>query len=75
MGCICASLEQSIEDEFSSKEEDILMKEVCWANLRYQQSMGCCQLQGNGALGKKIIKCVCVHELLLSFFKKLCADP
>ena len=61
MGCICSSLEQRIENEFSPKEEDILKKEVFWANLQYRKlRTGCCPWQGNGALGKKIIKCVSV---------------
>ena len=28
----------------------IIEKEICWANLQYQRSAGCCQVQGNGAL-------------------------
>lgn len=48
MGCCCAKLEEEVNDKF--QESQIIAKEMFWANLRYQRSTGCCQVQGNGAL-------------------------
>lgn len=48
MGCCCGKLEGRVNDKFS--EDQIIAKEIFWANLEYQRSTGCCQIQGNGAL-------------------------
>lgn len=43
----------------------IIEKEILWANLQYQRSVGCCQRKGNGAL-------VLTSDLL--WFNFLCSD-
>ena len=48
MGCCCARMEERVNEKFA--ESQIILREMCWANLRYQRSTGCCQIQGNGAL-------------------------
>ena len=46
MGCCCAKLEERVNGKFQGSQ--IIVKEMFWANLRYQRSAGCCQVQGNG---------------------------
>ena len=49
MGCCCAKLERRVNEKFHEGQQ-IIAKEIYWANLRYQRNTGCCQVQGNGAL-------------------------
>ena len=48
MGCCCGRLEERVNENFH--ESQIIAKEIFWANLQYQRSIGCCQVKGNGAL-------------------------
>lgn len=48
MGCCCVTLEKRVSEKFH--EDQIIAKEIFWADLRYQRSKGCCQTRGNGAL-------------------------
>ena len=48
MGCYCGKLEERVNVMF--EENQIIAKEIFWANLEYQRSTGCCQIKGNGAL-------------------------
>ena len=63
MGCCCAKLEDDVNLRFN--ENQIIAKEMFWANLQYQRSTGCCQVQGNGAL-------VLTSDVL--WFKLLCCS-
>ena len=63
MGCCCGILEDRVNERFN--ENQIIAKETFWANLQYQRSIGCCQIQGNGAL-------VLTSDML--WFNLLCPD-
>ena len=63
MGCCCGKLEERVNEMF--EENQIIAKEIFWANLEYQRSTGCCQTKGNGAL-------VLTSDVL--WFTLLCPD-
>ena len=48
MGCCCRKLEERINELFEPNK--IIAKEIFWANLEYQRSVGCCQTKGSGVL-------------------------
>ena len=48
MGCCCGKLEERINEMFEPNQ--IIAKDTCLVSLKYQRSVGCCQIQGNGAL-------------------------
>jgi len=48
MGCCCSGLERRVSEKFS--EDEIVMKNVGWANLRALSTQSCCKKKGNGAL-------------------------
>ena len=63
MGCCCGKLEERINELFEPNK--IIAKEIFWANLEYQRSVGCCQTKGSGAL-------VLTSDVL--WFNLLCPD-
>ena len=63
MGCCCGKLEERVNEMFEPNQ--IIAKEIFWANLQYQRSAGCCQTKGNGAL-------VLTSDVL--WFNLLCPD-
>jgi len=63
MGCCCGKLEERVNEMFEPNQ--IIAKEIFWANLEYQRSVGCCQIKGSGAL-------VLTSDML--WFNLLCPD-
>ena len=48
MGCCCSALERKVSEKFS--EDEIVKKNVGWANLQALSTQSCCKKRGNGAL-------------------------
>ena len=48
MGCCCSQLERKVSETFS--DDEIVLKNVGWANLQVLTTQSGCQRQGNGAL-------------------------
>ena len=48
MGCCCSQLERKVAEKFS--EDEIIAKEIGWANLQALTTQGVCVRNGNGGL-------------------------
>ena len=48
MGCCCSQLERQVAEKF--KEDEIIAKEIGWANLQALTTQGACLRKGNGGL-------------------------